>query len=304
MQSEKHSNLADSILVIGETVNRLFKEFDTWLKKPEVQAAFSRVAELPDAINHRLQEQRKFLRRGILPSDPIYALSGEQYPLTASLVARGYGTALERKEHFDEAQMFGEIAQLAELGNAKHTLRVIYPEIEAVARRYMYESGVTDGITSLVEMRVAIGELQAASLGTAASLLSAETFTFVNLFAIDFAYKTSYENGTRGRRVFAKVANRHEVCHGISSNFEDVHVINALTLLYIAVVVGHFMVQQGTRLPKQDGKIRETLRLQRIEQREVNREMLSLIRSLQSGSAIKGETQTRVTTDKREEQGR
>ena len=285
MQSEKQSDLFTTFVKIGELVSQLYKAADAWLKKPETQAALSRMVELPAAIGHRIKTQRRLLRRGILPSDPIFALHTEQGALAAALVAREYALKLEGKGHSDDARIFAEIAQLAELGNATHTLRVIFPEIEAVARRYMYESGVTEGITSLVEMRVAIGELQNESLGVTAELLATETFTFVNLFAIDFAYKTSYEKSTRGRRAFAKVANRHQVCHGISSDFDEMHVINALTLLYISVIVGQFMVKEGKRLAKENGKILQTLSQQRIDLKEINREMMSLVLSLQSGGS-------------------
>ncbi len=80
-------------------------------------------------------------------------------------------------------------------------------------------------------MRFVIGDLQNESLGATAELLATETFIFVNLFAIDYAYRASYDTSKRGRRAFAKVANRHQVCHGISSEFDEMHVVNALTLL-------------------------------------------------------------------------
>ncbi|MBB3571573.1 hypothetical protein [Rhizobium sp. BK491] len=282
MTSEKQTDLVSTLWGIGEAFNQFWKAADAWLKKPEVQGAFKRLFELPTAIDRRIKTQRMLLRRGILPSDPVLALHTEQAALTAALVARDYAAKLDSKGHSDDARVFREIASLSELGNATHTLRVIYPEIEAVARRYMYETGVTEGITSLVEMRFAIGDLQNDSLGVAAELLATETFIFVNLFAIDYAYRGSYDASKRGRRAFAKVANRHQVCHGISSDFDEMHVINALTLLYISVVVGQFMVKEGKRLAKENQKFIQTLSQQRSDIKEINREMLSLILSLRA----------------------
>jgi len=282
MTSEKQTDLVTTLWGIGEAFNQFWKTADAWLKKPEVQAAFKRLVELPTAIDHRIKTQRMLLRRGILPSDPVLALHTAQGALTGALVARDYAAKLDSKGHSDDARMFREIASLAELGHATHTLRVIYPEIEAVARRYMYETGVTEGITSLVEMRFAIGDLQNDSLGVPAELLATDPFIFVNLFAIDYAYRASYDTSKRGRRAFAKVANRHQVCHGISSDFDEMHVINALTLLYISVVVGQFMVKEGKRLAKENQKFLQTLSQQRSDIKEINREMLSLIVSLRT----------------------
>ncbi|WP_162894981.1 hypothetical protein [Rhizobium terrae] len=141
-------------------------------------------------------------------------------------------------------------------------------------------------------MRIAMGELlTGASLGIASDILAIEQFTFVNLLAIDFAYKRTGDKSSRGSRIFAKVPNRHRVCHGIPDEYGRIHVINALTLLYMSVIVGRFMVKHGPRLSERQRDAHQMLNQQRGEQRAVNREMLLFIQELNRQSPALSENE-------------
>lgn len=265
----------------GRFLAELVSKLEVWWEKPETQAAFARILALPAEVEARLKQQRRFLRKGLLPSVPLLTDDVELEALTPEVVADKYANTLKASGYDSDALIMRQIGEVAALGFHDFTMRIIYPENEAVTRLHVYDSNATDGMASLLEMRAfVLGFLTEGSTDQTAQLMSLERFVFLHLAAADVTYaRTKAKRLTRNRRIFAKVANRHRVCHGLVSQLEPKHVINGLTLLYSATVIGRFMLSQGLRVHQGTPRI-DILLAERTEaRRTINQETLSLLRS-------------------------
>ncbi|MGV2107804.1 hypothetical protein ACQZ4X_17240 [Agrobacterium vitis] len=249
----------------------------SWWDRPATQEAFSKLLRLPGETEEKLKTQRRFLRKGFLPSAPVVAFSDRLEAMTPQTISTQYLLALDALGHSDDANIFKRMGEVSTVACSTHMLRIIYPEIEAVARKYIYLPEVTEGITSLLEMRIAIGSfLNGSPVSDATAIVEIEPFFVTNLLAIDFAYIQSYEVKRRGSLIFSKVANRHHVCHGISDQYNQTHVINGLTLLYVSILAGHMMQKNGTRLNKTPKNAKNMLDKERENQRIQRQEIFSL----------------------------
>ncbi len=91
--------------------------------------------------------------------------------------------------------------------------------------------------------------------------------------AFDYAYAQENES-PHGRapldRIFRKVPCRHRVSHGHDDDFNEISVINALTILYITARLGTVLDTIGRRVPHQLANRRATLQAGREDRRMVN----------------------------------
>lgn len=264
------------------SVKEGYDRFVVWFDRAETQAAFNSLLSAPDAILERMQLQRKFFKAGFLPAGPLEDYADGLHSMSSVQVGNILADALDQKGFVPDAISLREITAVASLGNSAHTLRVIFPEIESIARRYLYSPEIGEPIASLIEMRLRIADLQMdAPLHAAIDMMLVEKFIFVNLAAIEFTYARSNENPShKFRRVFAKVANRHLVCHGFVGCYDDQHVINALTLLYISVIACHSLVGMGLGGALVDRKAGPRLVEKREQQKELNRSTMVLLGKL------------------------
>lgn len=220
--------------------------------------------------------QLRYLRAGLLPSIPLINQWGvDLKEMKPDSVARIYAaTFLDEGKDRDGALMSG-LAEVAAIGNHIYTLRAIFPEVEKVARERAYAPGSARDITSLPSMRHGATRLFLESPPKAFPVLWEHTDRFaMTLFeAFDYAY--AHENESPHARApldraFRKVPCRHRVSHGHDDDYNDVCVINALTILYITVRLGTVLDAIGQRVPHQLADRRATLQAGREDRRMIN----------------------------------
>ncbi|WP_158704440.1 hypothetical protein [Rhizobium sp. NXC24] len=263
-------------------ISDALQKLDGWLKRPEVQQAFEMLLKFPYQIDQRAKNRFRFLRQGLLPSLPLCEHVAESQPVEAGSVSQRYAASLEAMGLLEDARIMEAIGKFVQIVPPVYSLRAIFPEVEAVVRRHFYEPGEEGSLASVFDMRLGMVNLYIdAPLGTAGTAMAAERFIFTNLGAIDFAYARSNEDiRQRYRRAFAKIPNRHRVCHGVPEEYDEKHVINGLTILYIAVIACHLILSQSEESPRAaDKPIGKLFDEKRKEVRSIDREIFSFIRA-------------------------
>lgn len=189
---------------VANSIKEGFDKLNAWFERPETQEAFRALLAVPELIRERVRLQRRFLKAGLLPSGPLRIHLETQALLTGAAVAGYYANALEELGFCSDSVRLRRIATLVALGEPVYSLRVIFPELEAVARQSFYAPGVDIRITSLIEMRLRILDLQTEEpVGVAVRAMAVEPFVFINLSAIEYTYARSNEELThKFRRAF------------------------------------------------------------------------------------------------------
>lgn len=268
---------------LAALVSDALRKLDAWLQRPEVQEAFETLLNIPHQVEQRTKNRFRFLRQGLLPSLPLCEHVDESQPVEPRAIALRYAASLDVMGLNEDARIMDALGKFVNAAPPVYSLRAIFPEIEATVRRYLHEPGKEDSLASILDMRLGVIHLYIdAPVGLARTAVAAERFIFANLGAIDFAYARSDEDiRRRYRRAFAMVPNRHRICHGIPGEYDEKHAINALTILYIAIVACHLIHSQSQESPQEPVKeIGKRLDERRKELRSINREVLALSHAL------------------------
>jgi hypothetical protein len=276
-------DLKNAIGGLVATISDALQKLDAWLKRPEVQQAFEMMLKFPYQIDQRAKDRFRFLRQGFLPSLPLCEHVAEFQPIEPRSVSQRYAASLDAMGLSEDARIMEAIGKFVQIAPPVYSLRAIFPEVEAVVRRYLHEPGEEASLASVIDMRLGVVNLYIdAPIGIAGAAMAAERFIFTNLGAIDFAYARSNEDiRQKYRRAFAEVPNRHRVCHGVPGEYNEKHVINGLTILYIAIVACHLIVSQSEQRPRESSKdISKVFDEKRKELQSINREIFSFIRTV------------------------
>lgn len=232
-------------------------------------------------LRQKIKLQRKLLRRGILPSDLVIEIEENGGTFAAPDLAHRYAEFLRAQELDNFAATMMNIAKVAELGLHESTLRVIFPEIERTARRFIYAPGTTFAITSLPSFRAVVGSLILdRTFSETSDTLAVDSFLFVLVDAMDVMYFDHEKNpaGFTHKRAFRKVPNRHFVCHGLESDVDEVSVLNALTVLYVVMALSTYIRDNNIEVAKHLHGSRELLKAYKEKRREFNSVTLKLWR--------------------------
>lgn len=195
--------------------------------------------------------QRGLLRIGIIPSHATARIGIQR--LAVSDVAMEYARLSIPLGNPLITSLFQEFA--SDMPH-KYLVRSVFPEIENLARNHVYDPDVTYEITSLPNLRIAVGFLLAHSpFAKYLEFLQQDFFLFVLLDSLDYSYLDDRNRQkspvAKYERLFKYVPNRHHALHGLSSDYEQAHAINALTLLYVSSLVCCHLNRLGIRLPAQ-----------------------------------------------------
>lgn len=275
--------LKNSIGGLVVSISDALQKLDAWLKRPEVQQGFEMLLKFPYQTDQRAKDRSRFLRQGFLPSLPLCEHVAELQPIEPGLVSQRYAASLDTMGLSEDARIMEAIGEFVQIAPPVYSLRAIFPEVEGVVRRYLHEPGEEDSLASVFDMRLGVVNLYIdAPLGIAGTAMAAERFIFANLGAIDFAYARSREDiRKKYRRAFATVPNRHQVCHGVPAEYNEKHVINGLTILYIAVVACHLIVSHSERSQRETSRdISKVFDEKRKELQSIDREIFSYIRAI------------------------
>ncbi|HZG29205.1 MAG TPA: hypothetical protein VE079_12160 [Ensifer sp.] len=232
-------------------------------------------------LRRKIKLQRKLLRRGILPSDVVIEIEENGGTFTAPKLAHSYAEFLRVQELDDFAATMLNIAKVAKLGLHESTLRVIFPEIERTARRFIYAPGTTFEITSLPSFRAVVGSLILdRTFSETSETLAVDSFLFVLVDAMDVMYFDHEKNpsGFTHKRAFRKVPNRHYVCHGLECGVDEVSVLNALTVLYVVMALSSYIRDNNIEVAKQLHGSNALLKAYKDKRREFNSVTLKLWR--------------------------
>lgn len=220
-------------------------------------------------------------RRGYIPTLPLLQVAQRSDVILPEALADTYAEALRRDGLHDIAERMEQIARIAGLGEHELSVRAIFPEIERIAREKTYEVGVMDGITSLPSLRTAVNELcLKQSLKEAVyAYTKIDLFVLTLISAFDYAYASTPKAGSVSkpesvlyRRAFKKVPNRHVVLHGLQCDYDEAHVVNALTLLFVMARIGAVFEELGERVPQAKPKRFDAeLKAWRDSRRRMNR---------------------------------
>ena len=198
-------------------------------------------------------------KRGYIPTLPLLQAAQRSDLIVPEEVARTYAEALRNGGLHDVAERMDQIARVAGLGEHELSVRTIFPEIERIAREKAYEAGVMDGITSLPSLRTAVNELclKRPLKESIYAYAKIDLFVLTSISAFDYAYASTPKAGAQPkpesvlyRRTFRKVPNRHVVTHGLSGDYDEAHVVNALTLLFFMARIGAVFEELGERVPQ------------------------------------------------------
>ena len=237
-------------------------QFQRFLEE-DVPRYVARLEELVQAVQIRadkmLLAHSALKQKGYLPSVPLLAVSNRgDVEFEPMEVAHLYATALKHSGLSDGAERMERVGKVVAVGEHELSLRAIFPEIERIAREKTYEADVMEGITSLPSLRMAVNALcLKRSLKEALyAYVKIDLFVLTSISAFDYAYASTPKPGKHPkpethlyRRTFRKVPNRHVAAHGLPGSYDQVHVINALTLLYVMVGIGAVFMELEERIP-------------------------------------------------------
>ncbi|MGO6929776.1 hypothetical protein ACCS55_34945 [Rhizobium ruizarguesonis] len=283
MTEQQTIDLKKSIGDLAAFVSDALRKLDAWIQRPEVQEAFETLLNIPHEVEQRAKNRFRFLRQGLLPSLPLCEHVDELQPVEPGAITLRYAASLDVMGLAEDARIMDALGKFVKVAPPVYSLRAIFPEVEATVRRYLHEPGREDSIASILDMRLGVINLYIdAPLGIARTAMAAERFIFANLGAIDFAYARSDEDiRKKYRRAFAMVPNRHRICHGVPGEYNEKHVINALTILYVAIVACHLIRSQSEESPQEPVKdIGKRFDERRKELRSINREIFALIHTI------------------------
>ncbi len=247
-----------------------------FVNRPEVIAFIKVVQEHPQALRDKIEIRRRMLRQGLVPSNVVLAWAAKPQLVTPENVAREYAHLFRSRgvEHF--ALVMESLADVAEVGHHAHSLGAIFPEVERIARNRIYDPRTKFGITGIPSVRLAASTLLTdRSLLESLEAITMDHFIFTLMDAVDFAYLDDSDVRhrdiiSRYRRVFRSVPNRHHVCHGVDADSNEIHVVNAFTVLYTVMIIAEHLSSRGLTVSAnwRDGK-KEFHRL-REERRKFN----------------------------------
>lgn len=224
------------------------------------------IINLAPAMRSYAAIQSRSLRAGYLPSGPIIKHWGLGFTdIDAESLLKVYANQFFHKDNVDGGFMFAQLERVLSACNHTASLRAIFPEIERIARDSVYKEGDAKNITSLPSLRHgAFSLFENASIGNLHVLWGKlDIFAPVVISSFDYAY--AQDNAPPlGRqplyRVFRNVPCRHRVCHGYYDDFNERHVINALTILYMVTRLGDLLTETNQRVPHHLHNSRESLK--------------------------------------------
>lgn len=220
--------------IAATAVSEFIKRLDT-----PASRAFAKFAhEYPKGLRDKVRMQRGLLRRGLVPSNAIMAWAVGRQDITARDVALKYAAMLRKRDGGRFADVMEALAEVAALGHHRMTLGATFPEVERIARNHIYEPGTGFKITSLPSVRLSVSHLLVGgTLIESVSAMDLDHFIFTLIDAVDFAYLDDGKPDQslemkRHARAFRYVPNRHHVSHGTDATYSELHVINAISILY------------------------------------------------------------------------
>ncbi|WP_117193811.1 hypothetical protein [Rhizobium terrae] len=95
METERENNFSELLQLLGRALTDALEKLNAWWQKPETQETLLKLTNLPVQMEERLKAQRRYFRRGVLPSLPIVALADKFATVDAKTIAEEYAAALE-----------------------------------------------------------------------------------------------------------------------------------------------------------------------------------------------------------------
>jgi hypothetical protein len=201
-----------------------------------------------DLIRKRLIPHQVLLRGpDVVPSPAAHAIALRDH-------LQGCGFSLE-------AAFLTQLVPTIENSPPKFVLRIVFPEIEEMFRRKVYEPHA-DGISAFREARyIILGRLNHADPNDYLSIFEAtDPYILTQLAFLDLAYSSvdmmaKLKNAPAGdgrraylrfHRSFKYVGNRHEILHGLTVEhradaISDNILVNVLTLYASTVVISAYL---------------------------------------------------------------
>jgi hypothetical protein len=203
--------------------------------------------------------QNALVRKGLIPHKVLLEAMdangvSDLSPATYAAELRDY---LRDAGCGNESKFLDQIIQIIQVGPVKFSLRIIFPEIEEMFRRKVYEPDA-DGISTFREARFIVLSMIGNATPTDCLRIFQETdpYLLAHLAFLDHAYSSvsKLERGKnadpgegrqaylRYQRSFKYVGNRNEIIHGLSvghrpGDLNDKILINVLTLYTAAAKI-------------------------------------------------------------------
>lgn len=236
----------------------------------------------PNAMRAKIAMQRRLLRQGIVPSNALIDWDGEPSGASPEWVAEKYAEFFGKRGSPAFAKTMRDIGRVAALGLHQFTLRLIFPEVEAVARAHIYEPGTRFNITSLPSVRLMAGHILTGPIGRSLNMQSVDYFFFTLIDAVDFAYADDSKADQinlvkRHACIFRKVPNRHYICHGVETECGETQVVNAITVLYTVMLIAEVMSREGQLVAQQYSDSKRLLSEYKSKRRELNSAVLRML---------------------------
>lgn len=264
--------------IVAAAISEFIKRLDT----PELRAFAKLAHEYPERLRDKVRLQRGLLRRGLVPSNVVMAWADGGHDATAHDVALSYAAALRERSAYPFAEVMEALAEFAALGHHRMTLGATFPEVEKIARSHVYEPGTGFKITSLPSVRLAASRLLiGGTLMESVSAMELDHFIFTLIDAVDFAYlddskPDQVRSMKRHGRAFRYVPNRHHVSHGTNATYEELHVINAISILYTVMTIAEHLMREGLTVPAEWPNSRSELVRYKAERRKFNVLLLTI----------------------------
>ncbi|WP_156398548.1 hypothetical protein [Mesorhizobium sp. Root102] len=240
---------------------------DLKLSFSKIQAAAIAASE---ARANAVEVQSRFLRAGYIPSIPLMEWRDAPSEIRVEHAASAYERGLRKAGFADIADLMGEVPALSSRSPV-HALRVIFPDIERMVREEVYEAGAVDRIANLRSLRIAANMLlYNIPAGKLPDMLrDSDYFITTSLGALDYSYASDDRFRTH-MCVFKKVPMRNLVVHGAAFAYDDVHVVNAMTLLFIMSRFTAILRDKGIRIPVDHKQFPVSIEEWKTQRREGN----------------------------------
>ncbi len=205
---------------------------------PAAMATGKAMLQIRDTYVAGVKAIRKCMKAGYVPDEFIVGRLNEgQTPslMEAWLYVRNQLSMIDGDPAREFVSLIDQCKPLFETEFVTGILRVLYPEIERLARTYIYKGATQDGLATLTGARAHIDEVYGnLSPGEVMEVIAASTLlTPTHLSLLEYVYynkKTRDKHPSRSRVIYKIIPSRNEVVHGAGKVYSVAHAINMLLL--------------------------------------------------------------------------